>query len=380
MDPKQKTYYAPAERLKKEELAEQANGIKFEKDLSRLLDAIPLISMLLNAQRQVVFCNRAFFQANNAATAETVLGLRPGELLGCIHSGGNMGGCGTSESCRYCGAVNAILESQQEKNQVEKEVRILTGSENMIDALDLKVTASPVEIKDISYTLLNLADISHEKRRQILERVFFHDLLNKAGSLSCVFENMKLPPGSEKTGNIIEIAANLSAEIVEEINTQKAIMEAEKGELEVSPAKLFTGEVVMAVVKQMCFNSVAYEKNITILPDSVDVQIFTDYSLLTRVLVNMLKNALEATSHEGTVMIGCRQENDGVVFVVHNSNSMEENIRLQVFHRSFSTKGNNRGLGTYSMKLLGEKYLGGKLWFESEPASGTTFYFKLKAS
>jgi signal transduction histidine kinase len=56
---------------------------------------------------------------------------------------------------------------------------------------------------------------------------------------------------------------------------------------------------------------------------------------------------------------------------------MEDETIHQVFQRSFSTKGSNRGLGTYSMKLLGENYMGGKISFESIIGKGTTFYFDL---
>jgi sensor histidine kinase regulating citrate/malate metabolism len=38
-----------------------------------------------------------------------------------------------------------------------------------------------------------------------------------------------------------------------------------------------------------------------------------------------------------------------------------------------------RGIGTYSMKLFGEKYLKGKVWFTSSAENGTSFFFELKA-
>jgi signal transduction histidine kinase len=56
---------------------------------------------------------------------------------------------------------------------------------------------------------------------------------------------------------------------------------------------------------------------------------------------------------------------------------MEQDVQLQIFKRSYSTKGSGRGLGTYSIKLLGEKFLKGKVWFESEIEKGTTFYFEI---
>jgi sensor histidine kinase regulating citrate/malate metabolism len=52
-------------------------------------------------------------------------------------------------------------------------------------------------------------------------------------------------------------------------------------------------------------------------------------------------------------------------------------VQLQLFKRSFSTKGAGRGIGTYSMKLLGEKYLKGKVWFQSSPEKGTTFFIAI---
>ena len=52
---------------------------------------------------------------------------------------------------------------------------------------------------------------------------------------------------------------------------------------------------------------------------------------------------------------------------------MSQEAQLQVFQRSFSTKGRGRGLGTYSVKLLSERYLGGRVSFSSTPEAGTVF-------
>jgi sensor histidine kinase regulating citrate/malate metabolism len=52
---------------------------------------------------------------------------------------------------------------------------------------------------------------------------------------------------------------------------------------------------------------------------------------------------------------------------------MPKEVQLQLFQRSFSTKGRGRGIGTYSIKLLTEKYLRGKVDFISNEGTGTTF-------
>ena len=69
------------------------------------------------------------------------------------------------------------------------------------------------------------------------------------------------------------------------------------------------------------------------------------------------------------------------MFAIHNPAVIPEQVQLQVFQRSFSTKGQpGYGIGTYSMKLLGEQYLGGKVAFTSRSPEGTTFTLALAKS
>jgi sensor histidine kinase regulating citrate/malate metabolism len=56
---------------------------------------------------------------------------------------------------------------------------------------------------------------------------------------------------------------------------------------------------------------------------------------------------------------------------------MSQEIQLQIFQRSFSTKGEARGIGTYSIKMFTEQYLGGKVSFVSNPTEKTVFSISL---
>jgi len=63
---------------------------------------------------------------------------------------------------------------------------------------------------------------------------------------------------------------------------------------------------------------------------------------------------------------------------VWNEGVIPESVKLQIFQRSFSTKANaGRGIGTYSVKLFVEKYLGGKVNFVSNPENQTSFVISL---
>ena len=104
-------------------------------------------------------------------------------------------------------------------------------------------------------------------------------------------------------------------------------------------------------------------------PLPATVTLISDRALLWRVLGNMLKNALEASQPGETVTLGCRSGSGQVELWVHNPGEIPEEVRLQIFQRSFSTKGAGRGLGTYSIKLLGERYLRGKVSFITSAAT-----------
>ena len=86
----------------------------------------------------------------------------------------------------------------------------------------------------------------------------------------------------------------------------------------------------------------------------------------------MLKNALESTEMGGLVTIGCYREQEWACFWVHNQAVIEPSVRNQIFKKTISTKNKNRGIGTYSMKLLTD-FLHGRISLNSNEQEGTTF-------
>ena len=110
-------------------------------------------------------------------------------------------------------------------------------------------------------------------------------------------------------------------------------------------------------------------------PDFIEIRKSQTKKPNPNLLNNMVKNALEAGT--GIVTIDCRQEDNKTRVSVHNAEVIPEKARFQLFQPSFSTKGTGRGFGTYSIKLLTERYLAGKVGFTSSEGDGTTFFIKI---
>ena len=365
------TEYAPAERASEEETRRQSELVVADPLASSLLNSIPDMLVILNQQRQIVYANRALYGLLGLTEADAgrICGRRPGEVLNCIHAFESEGGCGTTEFCSTCGAVRAILSSQQKKADVQ-ECRI-TQDEGA-DALDLRVWATPLEVGGEPFTAFAFVDIGNEKRRQALERLFFHDILNTAGGLKGTVELLN-EAGTEEREEYQHLVSDLSDELIEEIQAQRELTDAEGGELAIHPAAVNTVAFLRNVAELYAHHEVASGRHIRVDPGAWDGVLSTDRTLLRRVVGNMAKNALEASTAGATVCLGCEQRDDGIEFWVHNPAVMPRDVQLQVFQRSFSTKGSGRGLGTYSIKLLTERYLDGRVSFDSSETQGTTF-------
>ena len=369
--------FAPPEKASNDELIEQYKNVSALKNIREILDALPYVAVILNHNRQIVYSNSVLIDLLNVDNAADIIGTRPGECLHCVNAFKSEGGCGTTENCRYCGAVNAILETQRTSDKSSKECRIISNINGEEMYFDFAVSTTPFIIDDAQYIIMTVNDISNEKRRKVLERIFFHDVINTAGALDGLLEllNESSDPGEMKS--YINIAKGASERLIEEIVSQRQLVAAENDELKIELAPVYTYDIMKEVLTQIMHHNVAKEKHIMINENSSHITFNCDPKILRRILLNLVKNALESSDKKGMVTLKCDYDKDKIRFSVNNLKVMSKEVQHQIFQRSFSTKAANRGIGTYSVKLLTEKYLKGKVWFTSDEIFGTTFYVEL---
>ncbi len=357
-------------RLGKDSIIEQARRISEWKEMRGLMDAIPDILVAVNASRQIVFANQAAVKFFQVKSASELWGRRPGEAAGCVHSAETPGGCGTAEACQVCGAFRAIVQGLNGDSPIE-ECRMLIGGGT---PLDLRVWARPFDLAGERFAFLSFQDISNEKRRSVLEKIFLHDLMNTAGGLQSVSELLEFS-GPEEVGELRSVISHLSAQLVDEIRSQRELLAAEQGELQVERGDVNSREAVARTVETFLSHPASDGRTIRCDGECESVNFPSDLTILLRVLGNLVKNALEACPSGGEVTIGCRRlPTNDVEFFIRNPGVIPRDAQLQIFNRSFSTKGTGRGLGTYSVKLLTEQFLHGCARFTSTPADQTTFF------
>lgn len=367
-------FFAPLGRATSAEVSDQANLCLVDPVIHAVLEAVDSYALVLNPQRQILAANPVLLEALSEGEPMACRGLKLGEVLECVHVSEGTEGCGTSMACRRCGALLAMLATIDTGQAASGEYLISIQRNGRWEAREFMVRTRPLTVAGHRLTLLTLQDISAQKRREALERVFLHDLMNALHGLRNWTELLR-GAGAEATTvaeRIIEVAGHLT----DEVESQRRLLQAEQGELNPDLRHLTPDGVLDSLMASVDTETVAH---LVRLPTDPNAQVLlTDPAILGRILTNMVLNALEAVPHGGQAKIWYELRSGHPTFIVQNPGCMAPEVAERIFQRSFSTKApKGRGLGTYGMKLLGETVLGGQVGFTTNWEEGTRFFITL---
>jgi diguanylate cyclase (GGDEF)-like protein len=295
-----------------------------------ILGLLPGYALILTQDRQVLAGDREVLAELGLTTPESLQGLRPGELFRCIP------------------VQDGFSRSRQ-----------------------FWVRSAPLRMGGQELLLFIFKEITEQKRREALEQVFLHDLLNLVGGLSSIAGRLQ-DQGPEPEACAWQLK-ELSHQLVDEVQSQRLLLGAEPcgaaEHREVQP-----GQVLDRLGRLFRHSEAAAGRHLEIRPGA-GAPFVCDPVLLTRVLVNLVKNALEATPRGGTVKVWHERQQGRRGFVVENPGVMPEEKASRVFERCFSTKAcQGRGLGAFGAKLVGEQLLGGEVGFVPHGGTSTRFF------
>ncbi|MBN2659076.1 MAG: GHKL domain-containing protein [Spirochaetales bacterium] len=367
--------FASPERTKDRELEEEIKAISRAPLMQVFLKSINCLFAVLDSNRQIITLNDHYLSYLNRIPAGSILGLRVGESLRCIHASEMEGGCGTSRHCRSCGAALAITTAITSSEPVERECALELEENGERKDLFFHVKCEPFYLEERKFYLLFLTDITKDQQRKMLEKIFFHDFNNILGGLST---SAYMLSRGIRTDQVVESIYSTTNTLVKEVEIQRCLM---GNDLDYYKKNLYPLILEKTFSKlDDIFREKAESEGKTILfrADPAAEEINSDEALLIRIISNMINNALEATGEGDTITLDAHRDEDMVKITVRNPGFIPGDVQLRIFQRNFSTKSRTgRGLGTYSMKLFGEKVLGGRIGFISTERDGTEFYLIL---
>ena len=371
------TYFAPAERAGNSELQRDVLIASKNPIVSGLLKASSGLLAVLNLQRQILAVNDAFLKMLGVEDTGKVLGLRPGEVIKCVHAHEMAGGCGTSKFCSTCGAAVAIVACSATERPEERKCAVTVERNGKKFDLCFRVRSSLITFEGRLLILLSLQDITASQRWAAIERLFFHDINNLITGLQGAAELMNLED-EKGMRELAEVVYRTSSRLANEVAIQRALAKDDISEYQLALQEVTVEQVVRELEVIFAGHPAAKGRFLNLGRVAPQQRFVTDFSLLLRILTNMLINALEATEEGGEVKFWVEEEEDSITFCMWSKQDIPDDVALRVFQRHFSTKEEpGRGFGTYAMRLLGELFLGGKVSFTTSKPEGTVFRFRL---
>jgi signal transduction histidine kinase/CheY-like chemotaxis protein len=270
------------------------------------------------------------------------------------------------------------------KNRIKKyedENKSLSQSKKHFEAIlsarnyELKSALRKLEDgKQLSSMFLN--NLTHEVRTPLNVILGFSKLLYD--------ENLSL----EVRQNYLDIINKKGYNLLHLINDILTTSQIDSGELEINRTSCNINKLLSDLYKSLS-NDERAKKNAALSINFVQSQsdsrsiVITDPIRLEQVLWNLLDNALKFTEM-GSIEFGYRIDGTQIVFFVTDTGiGIEKENIDKVFERFCKIVANNNptlysgtGLGlSIAKELVG--LLDGKVWVESEPGKGTSFYLTI---
>jgi hypothetical protein len=372
-----KTHFASAYRLEKKRLATDVSAATANPVIDGLLGTVSGLLAVLNEHRQILVINDSFLKMLGIEDAGPALGLRPGEAIGCIYRDVGAGGCGTSAYCTSCGAAIAIVTCLEHNTPMEKVCAVTVDRQGVPSDLFLRVRACPISVDGRRMILLFLQDITPQQQWEALGRIFFHDLNNIIYGLLGSSE-LLLDKTTNCDRNAVERIHRFSLRLAKEVQMQKHLTQMTDAGYQPMIQAIDAQQIIDELKMTFASHRAAADRNVHYDDAPRGLTFQSDFYLVVRILTNMIVNALEASDKGRQVKVWVTVEENQVRFCVWNHQLIDEAVVKRIFQRNISTKAETgRGLGTYSMKLFAETFLGGKVGFDTSASGGTTFRLRL---
>ena len=281
---------------------------------------------------------------------------------------------------------------QAVKNIAPFEQRLVSVSSER-GTVQLSLKSASFKVKNDELILLSIQDIRNELDEKELDswmkliRVLMHEIMNSIAPITSLSESLcnfftidgrpALP--EELSESKIQSTLRGLSVIKEQGNGLMVFVESYRKltRLPKPDKKFFRFEELATRIKVLypsLDNSELVKLSISINP--ADLEIFADENLISQVLLNLTKNALQANekNQEGKIQIiaGINKDRRPEVRVVDNGPGIPDDILEQIFVPFFTTKDSGSGIGlSLSRQIM--RLHGGTLQARSTPGKETVF-------
>ena len=234
-----------------------------------------------------------------------------------------------------------------------------------------------------------------EAMRDGLAAMMVHDLRTPLTAILGSLETMKIADPNEFQSELIDICSRSSNRLLSIVNDLLDVSKMESGQLKLMRAPLKIPALIDDSLDQIAPGEngrriTRYDREIELKTEleSGLPALNADYDLLSRTIINLVGNAIKFEPRNGAVTIAVRRDEstpsagDLLFSVRDNGPGVPVEDQERIFDKFGQVESSQQGrklstgLGLTFCKLAVEAH-GGKIWVQSTPGEGSTFYFSI---
>lgn len=242
--------------------------------------------------------------------------------------------------------------------------------------VDLDIKKSDVTVNEKYFTLFTISDLSRKIQAveveswEKLTRVLTHEIMNSLTPIQSIAETMS---GKTTTQDVTEAFETISS-------SSRSLMQFVRNfrEFSILPEPKMKALYLKPLLQSCLRMAESYKEGkhigISLMCFPPDLMVYTDETLLSRVLINIMKNAIEATPMTITVEAQLKADESVEIRIANDGEPISYETAEHIFTPFFTTRESGNGIGlSLSRRII--THLGGTLTCRTHPI--TCFYIRL---
>lgn len=225
--------------------------------------------------------------------------------------------------------------------------------------------------------------VALEELRNDLMSMIIHDLRSPLGNIISSLDILKssLPPGDEMLPSLLSIATRSAGRLSRLVDSLLDLRRLESGEVTLNRSPIDLTMLLEDAMELIEPNTTGRGIHITLNTPPHLPTILIDPDMIRRVLINLLENAVKFTPRNGRIQLTAEVAQRDVLVSVSDTGPGVPAVEQQRIFNKFTriqrdTPHKGLGLGLAFCKLAVDAH-GGRIWVDSPPGQGATFYFTL---
>jgi CheY-like chemotaxis protein/two-component sensor histidine kinase len=224
---------------------------------------------------------------------------------------------------------------------------------------------------------------SAESLRDSLSAMLVHDLRTPLTTIIGPLEMLQgqhFGPLNDTQQEVLAMSTRSAYRLLNLVNELLDVSKLESGQMTLQKKSVDFHRLVDEAIEQVAMSHTDDAERIEREYSNDAPLVAADDELMRRVLVNLLGNALKFAPLESKVTIGTRMAEEGVLFWVRDEgDGIHPEDQQRIFEKFGQAASRNAGrklstgLGLTFCKLAVEAH-GGRIWLESTPGQGSTFF------